>query len=44
LAQPLVVGHRVEHGELARGELAVHHLGVKDVSCTLTGAVQKMNG
>jgi len=44
LAQPLVVRHRVEHCELARSKLALHHLGVKDVSCTLTGAVQKMNG
>ena len=44
LAQPLVLRHRNENGELPRCQLAVLHLGVEDVSCALAGAMQKMNG
>ena len=44
LAQPLVVGHRDEHRELPRREVAVLHLGVEDISRALTGPVQQVDG
>ena len=36
--------HGDQHGELTRGQIAVLHLGMEDVSCALAGPVQKMDG
>ena len=43
LAQPLVAGHRDEHGELTRGQVAVLHLGVEDVAGALPCPVQQVD-
>ena len=43
LAQPFVVRHRDQHGELTRRQVAVLHFGMEDIPCTLTGPVQKMD-
>ena len=43
LAQPLVVGHRDEHGQLTRGQVAVLHLRMENVSSALPSPVQQMD-
>ena len=40
---PSLLRHRDEHGELTRRQVAVLHLRMEDISCTLTGPVQKMD-
>ena len=40
---PSLRGHRDEHGELTRGQVAILHLGMEDVPCALAGPVQQMN-
>jgi hypothetical protein len=44
LTEAFGLRHRQQDGELARGQVAVLHLGVEDVAGTLPGAMQKMDG